>query len=499
MKNLKLDNSLSSRQLFARIVAPFLSMSALIGVFLGVRLMFSKHYYQDEVIVIDAVDINPNSTVFSDVLAILHNHNRAEVCVHFKQGSRCPHPSLVGRLSGKTVAMLKWSQSNFQTVFHKGVNITDSSTTYCGSYADEWLTVGTYFLEIIIINCNGFGVTTLDRILSNPNHTMTEIQEWHSFDFTYECVEDPTKHRLTGDATFLTFAAERMGTRDFGHWVLSNASKYNDFGFIPQPWFTRFQPQECRKRINDYCRLWMDNSRIHEYFFSWNKNQKWIEAVNRLQIDLGVNVPETDYTTGMINNALPSEFDQVVKKRIEDGTNTNYNFTGNDEVFTGSNKICLVGDSHSWHLIKAMYRLKLGHRFIYVPLTYPITDISEKERAGTQFVASIDIFRDYYFKRNCTRFVIGLGQWPPSDNAMENYGAPFSFEQFRVGMSKIVKHEYIYRIGNDDIRIYLQNIHHDPLGDRMNGCGADGKPNDWRVHTVIDGYNYVLKQIVSEM
>jgi len=62
-------------------------------------------------------------------------------------------------------------------------------------------------------------------------------------------------------------------------------------------------------------------------------------------------------------------------------------------------KICVVGFSHSYHLVYAFWANSLGHRFIYAPANYP-------KHLSTEF------FEQYYHTRNCIKFVIGVGQHP---------------------------------------------------------------------------------------
>jgi hypothetical protein len=101
-----------------------------------------------------SIGINPHSTISSDVVDIWHNQRRSKVCLRLKEGARCPNPSLVGQLSGKSIATLEWYQ----------VPLVDYPITeYCGSYKHSWLDPRIYFLEIIIIHCNGFRTTALDR------------------------------------------------------------------------------------------------------------------------------------------------------------------------------------------------------------------------------------------------------------------------------------------------------------------------------------------------
>lgn len=105
-------------------------------------------------------------------------------------------------------------------------------------------------------------------------------------------------------------------------------------------------------------------------------------------------------------------------------------------------------------------------------------------------------FENFYTKRNCTTFVIAIGQWPLSFLAPG--GKPATVTSFHYGVSTMVRNEKLYTMGNGDVKVYLHHLHHNPLGCYMNGC-EDGKPVDWRSYTAFDAYNNALKEIVNEM
>eukprot|EP00804_Cyclotella_cryptica_P004481 CCRYP_017635-RB/>CCRYP_017635-RB protein AED:0.04 eAED:0.04 QI:218/1/1/1/0.5/0.33/3/800/389 len=226
--------------------------------------------------VVKYLDINSNSTISSDITAIWHNRETARVCVRFREEARCPHPSLVGRLSGKSVVMLKWAQVHVETL-------------YCGSYSNAWIDPGVYFLEIILIHCRDFGPLSLER--SGKGQWL----EWLAFNFTNECLENAANNRLTGNSTYISIpvSAKREGTGDLakGRWVF--ASNRTSTDHLPRPWFSRRQPQGCRpEESNDYqsdrCIVPMENSRIDDFSFSWNSNEtSWMDRLEELQVDPG--------------------------------------------------------------------------------------------------------------------------------------------------------------------------------------------------------------------
>eukprot|EP00804_Cyclotella_cryptica_P024575 CCRYP_020214-RA/>CCRYP_020214-RA protein AED:0.07 eAED:0.07 QI:10/1/1/1/1/1/3/306/548 len=410
---------------------------------------------------IEPVEINPDSSISSDILGIWNNQKLGAVCVRLKAHSRCPHPSLIGRLYGKSIVMLEWSQ-----VAPAGSRFTE----YCGSYANRWLDPGSYFLEILIIHCNGFGTTALAKSRSERNHNGRRVAKWLSFDYTYECIEDATRNRLTGNNAFLSISSYSVGSGDHqrGHWVLSDESKLNSVGF-PNQQFTRYQPQGCRPQdpdlLLDRCQVPMDNSRIYEYSFMWNQNQKWMEQLKKFQVDFGPKFKRDSFLKSS------HDFHAAVKKYRDESDGP---------------PICLMGCSHSYFIWRSMFRLNLGHRFVESMLLYP-----EPDEALFRMKLS-------YARYNCTTFIIAAGQWPSSKQAWDNekYGKPFSFQKFYKGLSAIVQNPKIFDI-DPNINIYLRTIHLNPLGDLISDCGVEQRPKDWRSPTVIDGYNLLVKEIVE--
>jgi hypothetical protein len=63
-------------------------------------------------------------------------------------------------------------------------------------------------------------------------------------------------------------------------------------------------------------------------------------------------------------------------------------------------------------------------------------------------------FESLYTKRNCTTFVIAVGQWPLSFMALG--GKPATVKSFHYGISTMVQDEKLYTMGNGDVKVYLQ-------------------------------------------
>jgi hypothetical protein len=102
----------------------------------------------------------------------------------------------------------------------------------------------------------------------------------------------------------------------------------------------------------------------------------------------------------------------------------------------------------------------------------------------------MDFFDKYYHTRNCTKFVIGTGQWTG------NYWTDFAM--YATKMAVRINDLGIYYIGKGDIKIYLWSVHHNPIGDLKQCNPGETGPKDFRNPTVIDGYNILLRYIASD-
>ena len=369
---------------------------------------------------IESIQINPNSTVSSDLQAIWHNPDEAKVCVRFKPEARCPHPSLVGRISGQSVIKLQWSQV---------APVDNSFTEYCGSYAHSWIDPGRFFLDIIIIHCNGFGITALERIQSqhlNPRQMGSSIDDWLEFDYVHECLEDSLHSRLTAKNAFISIDTSYPGIDEhhMGHWALSNHKPNTK----PRPHYTRHQPVGCREEDPDWskhkCQAAMNNSRIDELSFVWNREQQWSRELEKLQFDY----------TPFFNFTYAPNLEWTAMKEFHD----NLTLTQNEAE---EPPICFWGDSHSVHLWNSMLHLNLGHRFSIAGRSSPHWNFSpNRNLLYPNLTEAIDQAKWSYETFGCTTFILAVGQWTSSHQAWnsELYGHPFSFGRFYRDMSAIV-------------------------------------------------------------
>ena len=432
---------------------------------------------------IQKLSINPDSVISSDAVSIWHNVTSSSICIRLKRGSRCPRPSLVGRLSGKSVAMLEWSTVK---------QLNSSDTFHCGSYSNAWIDRGIYFVELMIIHCNGFGVMALDDDV--------HWEDWLEYNYFNECLEDMFRNSLAANETYVWIPHDYNGSGDLakGRWVLREKYKANHINDMPPQWLNRRQPKDCRPDLYEYditipdqCIAPMDNSHVDRYEFQWRGNEQlWIsEHLERMKANIGLELEP-------LEDNYVKEFTYGYHHKIMSNVANSMNFS----------MVCLLGDSHSWFMLHTLYNFGFGHRFLYFRVHW--TDPGD----------ILKLIRNGYHQHKCTSFVIGVGSWsigarserlrpvrkPETawpiqfDNTTLNI-RPVLFHQFYKDMATIINDKSIYELGND-VQVYLRNIYHIPLSDRTSICDAkeDLNSKDWRTNTVIDSYNYLIGKVVNE-
>ncbi|CAJ1943661.1 unnamed protein product [Cylindrotheca closterium] len=362
---------------------------------------------------------NSNSTVASDVFVIWHDPENQSICVSLAENSRCPHPAFLGRLSGPSLALLEWKEES--------TGESSSEFVHCGSYNKQWLEPGTYFLDIIILFCNDFGINAVTR---KQNESA-----WLSYDFQKDCLEDPTYNRITGEEAYVTIEEAIQSTphlRPTGRWVSTNMASAS----IPKPLYTRYQPRHCRRNPQiERCAVPMNGTALESYSFEWENKEAREAWGERLKIAART-VPK-----------MP--------------------------------KICLVGYSHSRFLGKSFNAIGLGKYVHHIQARYP-SDISPW------------MFDHYHTNHSCTRFIVGVAQWPGS--LMQ--GSPYLFDRFYTEMKRIVNVAVsTFADKEEDVKVYMRSIHHIPIGDVTGACPI----TDWRSPVVMDGYTHVIQKAVEEV
>lgn len=112
--------------------------------------------------------------------------------------------------------------------------------------------------------------------------------------------------------------------------------------------------------------------------------------------------------------------------------------------------------------------------------------------ARMPFQVTVQVFRELMITRNCGTFVIAVGQWPASKHFRINNPSPLSFNQFYRSYSHVLSS---ITKALPDVPVFARSISFNPLGSLIVGC----KPTDWRSPLVIDGYNAVIRHVVSEI
>jgi hypothetical protein len=443
----------------------------------------SDDYVQQDLI--DVIALNPNSTVANDISSIWHNHRDNAICLQWSTSARCPHPSLVGRLSGPGLAVLEWQLHQSQD---------DESIVYCGSYKNSWLLPGTYFVELTIIHCNDFGVGAMKRLSQSDSYmlirdSMMSETNTLQFDFSNKCLENPENNRITAKSASIVVPKEVLGKGESskGHWVMLQSSGSQQ----QQPLYTRYQPQGCRGTdLPDYCKVAMNNTPKEAFSFVFREGDFVDETMAALQTNLTHMISEKSMAKNkdLVNwDIHGSVLDLEMKVHgITRAHNTRdmgkFDATSKVESMRGrlteGPKVCIVGYSHSYHLIHAFYVNNVGHRFIWAPATTP-------DHLTAKF------FEDYTMKRNCTKFIVAVAQWALGANVGK--AGPWKFDRWSNELRR-VSQLFLSTGRRNDTQLYFRSIHRLPIGDYIGQCG----PKDWRSPTVIDAYNHIIEKVVQD-
>lgn len=467
-----------SKRIF-RVLAPILSTLSIFLISSEVRVSRSS-IKQYPVLIGDSrrrvsaihrelIEANLLSTISGDISAIWHYPTNQDICVHLGEGARCPNPDFVGRLSGESFAMLEWKQI-VEASNHPHFLYGNEGTVHCGSYAKEWIVPGTYSLDIIVVFCNSYGITS-------PNMT-SDYNGWLKYDFANECLEEPGAWRITDDSAFITIDAE-ISKEDMmqGRWT------HNNYGNnITKPLYTRYQPQFCREHhigksvpLPERCAIPMESYSVANFTYKW-RDVDLSEKLKPYQMEFPYKAEaEKDWWKWVEIEVYELE------GKAHGGSGLDAVHIRRDNKVDKWPKICITGWSHSYHLVHAFWLNQLGHIYIWAKARFP-------------HELDADFFRQYYEKRGCTKFVIGIGQWKAS---FASEGKDLTFGSWLSEISKIVNNDEIFKIGNGDIKLYFRSMHINTIGD-MTGTCAEGHPEDWRNPTVITGYNYLTEKAVAD-
>ncbi|CAJ1965349.1 unnamed protein product [Cylindrotheca closterium] len=410
------------------------------------------------------LELNADNPISKDVSRLWQNEMMGAVCISIPRNADCSHPLLIGRLSGPSLSILEWTNEA----------TSDDSTTFCGKYRGV-IQGAMYFVEILTAYCEDFSVGALsgDSSSTSPRHT----DEWLSFNWTEVCMQNTLTNRLTQENCAIlisspTLSAELENALNGTQSEESQAPGYwtrnEEQNLIPL--YTRFQPLDCQgnnKRL-PRCMKPMSTARFDGYDFAWTSRtlQEWKakDIPNSLQ--------------GNNTDLLRRCNCQPDKKDCWDGmcrvkcVNCMQENTMPTSPMENGKKVCVVGASHSYHLMYSIENLQMSHLFHWIMMQYPL----ELEEG---------FFEEQYKMLGCNIFVLGFGQWPASHQTKP----PYSFERYLAEMTRIAQ---LAEDSFGPFQVYLRSMHHMPIGDRASTC----PPIDWRSPAVGNGYNYLLEQAI---
>mmetsp|Transcript_17409 Transcript_17409/g.42659 ORF Transcript_17409/g.42659 Transcript_17409/m.42659 type:complete len:472 (+) Transcript_17409:394-1809(+) len=375
---------------------------------------------------------NENSTISTDINRVWHDPQSRSVCVHLKEDARCPHPALLGRLSGPALAILDWKEMEAKD--------TTAGTVLCGDYSKKWLDAGEYFVEIIVLYCEEFGVGAMER--------MSNETAWLGAESATRCVEDIRNNRITSkseNTIEISSPMEGSGNYRIGRWVRRK-------GVPLRPLFTRFQPKECinppNRQAQKLCHTVTNRDRPRGGFWREYKSMD-IYGLPEYEFQWGLNLTESGLITRL-------------QQRLKDTS-------------TYLPKICAVGDSHSRYMTRwSLSALNLTGMFQNVGSNWPDPNNIESKLEGM----------------HCERLFVQVGQWPAS---FQTRGHPFSFGKYHDQVKQHVQNILKTLENNPNGMVYLPTLDQGPLMGRIDNC------SDWRTPTMMDGYSFVNQMIEKEL
>ncbi|KAL3942418.1 MAG: hypothetical protein SGBAC_003377 [Bacillariaceae sp.] len=435
------------------------------------------------------LELNSQNPISKDVSRLWHNAEMGAVCLTIPRNAECSHPLLIGRLSGPSLAILEWTTT--ATGDDDTNNTDDNSTTFCGKYNGASVIQGAvYFVEVLTAYCKDFSVgalspsakTSSSATSSSPRHT----DKWLSFNWTEVCMQNTLTNRLTRDNCAILISNNSTTTTTLPRDESQSRSDNNTLSQSPPPdvpaglWirngkqnliplYSRFQPLDCQSNKKlPRCARPMSSARLDGYDFSWTSEmpQNWKAKNETYHDDLLKQC-----------NCKPSNvdcLDGVCKVKcvncVQEKTMPTLPIT---EI--NRKKVCIIGASHSYHLMYSIDLLRMSHFFHWIEMQFPV-ELQE------------GFFEEQYEKVGCKIFVIGFGQWPASHKS----NPPYSFERYLSEMRRIA--QLAQDTSEPSFQLYLRSMHHMPIGDRASAC----PPTDWRTPAVANAYNYLLEQAVQE-
>jgi len=152
-------------------------------------------------------------------------------------------------------------------------------------------------------------------------------------------------------------------------------------------------------------------------------------------------------------------------------------------------KLCFLGASHSRTITEILSET--------VKLVQPdvITHLYAQDPGDLLNRDEPNVYQNAFRQvetANCTDVVLGIGQWPAGWPG----GRPLQFDTYESGMRAGLI-SFVRNIDelNRSVRIYVRNVHENPLGAGPGSCPA----GDWRNPEVIRIYNEILAEVCREL
>lgn len=242
-------------------------IAACVGIMLLLQLMVSLGL----LVLVSAeefrLQLNPNSTIISDVKSITHNTELRELVIDLRISRRCDNPSFRVRLSGQSLYILDLVSHEHTPLVIKAAKqfFYPRSSVYRYSYP-PLLDEGTYFIEVLSLFCTTFDPNSYkDVCLENVHEGRSVLNMPYSF-----------SNSATSVPTGETIKRPR--------WVLGDSS------VKPKLLPTRYQTRNCGEGV--YCDATWEELAQHR-LYSWVDKPDWVAPLTEV---LKVNQPSSTNT-----------------------------------------------------------------------------------------------------------------------------------------------------------------------------------------------------------
>lgn len=258
----------------------------------------------------EAIPIEPVSSLTRHIDSIMHFPQRNRIELRMNPETRCPNPSLVGRLSGRSLSMIQWDT----TPPHHMRGDTSLPIIVGGSYNVPYN--GKYFIEILILYCR-------------------QINDYNIWDnLSEKCIENPNYFRLTASEAHIQVTSANDKSAPVppppGYWTSTTMT----------PLSTRWQPQKCRHphTREERCAKHITTAPFQQYNFHWD----------RAHASAAREVP-------VLQNVISGDVDDYTHNCVNE---------------RGICRVCTVGASHSRRLYRYLEAIQVQH-VGYFAFKYP--------------------------------------------------------------------------------------------------------------------------------